>query len=440
MAYICQSCGYASKKWLGKCPECNNWNTFIEENFDEKRIKKISDIPEPLLLKDIQLKKIQRISTKITEFDRVIGGGLVDGEVILIGGPPGIGKSTLLSQILNNISTNYEKGFYLSAEESLNQIKIRFSRLNINNDNIFFLAENNLSKAIYTIKKIKPKFLVVDSIQTVYLEHISSIPGSISQIRECSSLLIEYAKRNNVILFLIGHITKEGSIAGPKILEHMVDTVLYFESEKDSVYRIIRSLKNRFGPVNEISVFEMTSNGLKQIVNPSEIFIDKNKSKNIGSTIFPAIEGTRSILIEVQALVSDSNFSMPRRTSQGVDLNRLNLLIAIIEKNLGATLFNKDIFVNIPGGIKVNDPSVDLPIVLSILSSYLNKEIDKNLACFGEIGLTGEIRATTFSNERIKEALRLGYKKIIAPEVKEKFNDAEIISINSISDILSILN
>ena len=440
MAYICQSCGYASKKWLGKCPECNNWNTFIEENFDEKRIKKISDIPEPLLLKDIQLKKIQRISTKITEFDRVIGGGLVDGEVILIGGPPGIGKSTLLSQILNNISTNNEKGFYLSAEESLNQIKIRFSRLNIDNDNIFFLAENNLSKAIYTIKKIKPKFLVVDSIQTVYLEHISSIPGSISQIRECSSLLIEYAKKNNVILFLIGHITKEGSIAGPKILEHMVDTVLYFESEKDSVYRIIRSLKNRFGPVNEISVFEMTSNGLKQIVNPSEIFIDKNKSKNIGSTIFPAIEGTRSILIEVQALVSDSNFSMPRRTSQGVDLNRLNLLIAIIEKNLGATLFNKDIFVNIPGGIKVNDPSVDLPIVLSILSSYLNKEIDKNLACFGEIGLTGEIRATTFSNERIKEALRLGYKKIIAPEVKEKFNDAEIISINSISDILSILN
>ena len=220
----------------------------------------------------------------------------------------------------------------------------------------------------------------------------------------------------------------------------MVDTVLYFESEKDSVYRIIRSLKNRFGPVNEISVFEMTSNGLKQIVNPSEIFIDKNKSKNIGSTIFPAIEGTRSILIEVQALVSDSNFSMPRRTSQGVDLNRLNLLIAIIEKNLGATLFNKDIFVNIPGGIKVNDPSVDLPIVLSILSSYLNKEIDKNLACFGEIGLTGEIRATTFSNERIKEALRLGYKKIITPEVKEKFNEADIIIINSISDILSILN
>ncbi len=437
--FVCQNCGYISKKWLGKCPECDNWNTFIEEDINPKEIKKNIEIPEPVQLSNISLQNILRIKTNIEEFDRVIGGGLVNGQVILIGGPPGIGKSTLLSQVINIISNNRYKGFYLSCEESLNQIKIRFSRLKIDNENIFFLSENNLTKSIESIKKVKPKFIVVDSIQTVFVDYISSIPGSVSQIRECSNILINYAKKNNAILFLIGHITKEGSIAGPKILEHMVDTVLYFESEKNNTFRIIRSLKNRFGPVNEIAVFEMTSNGLKEVKNPSEIFLDKNKTKNIGSTVFPAIEGTRSILLEVQALVSDTNFSIPRRTSQGVDLNRLNLIIAIIEKNLGANLFNKDIFINIPGGIKINDPAIDLPVVITILSSYLNKEIDKDLACFGEIGLTGEVRNTSFTNDRIKEAIRLGYKKIITPEINEKFKNAEIITVNYINDIINIL-
>ncbi len=438
--YICQNCGYISKKWLGKCPECNSWNSFLEENIDIKKVKKASDIPNPVSLHEIKLSEILRIKTNIEEFNRVLGGGVVEGEVILIGGAPGIGKSTLLSQVLDVISNENSKGFYLSAEESLNQIKLRFSRLGITNENILFLSENNLTKSIETIRKIRPKFIVIDSIQTIYVDYINSIPGSVSQIRECSSMLIEYTKKNNAILFLIGHITKEGSIAGPKILEHMVDAVLYFESEKNNAFRIIRSLKNRFGPVNEIAVFEMTSKGLKEVKNPSEIFLDKNKTKNIGSTVFPAIEGTRSILLEVQALVSDTNFSIPRRTSQGVDLNRLNLLIAIIEKNLGANLFNKDIFINIPGGIKINDPAIDLPVVMAILSSYLNKEIDQNLVCFGEIGLTGEVRNASFSSERIKEAIRLGYKKIVTPEKIEKVKNAEIITVNTINDIFNILN
>ncbi len=438
--YICQNCGYISKKWLGKCPECNSWNSFLEENVDIKRVKKVSNIPNPVSLHEIKLSEISRIKTNIEEFNRVLGGGLVEGEVILIGGAPGIGKSTLLSQVLDVISNENSKGFYLSAEESLNQIKLRFSRLGITNENILFLSENNLTKSIETIRKVRPKFIVIDSIQTIYVDYINSIPGSVSQIRECSSMLIEYTKKNNAILFLIGHITKEGSIAGPKILEHMVDAVLYFESEKNNAFRIIRSLKNRFGPVNEIAVFEMTSKGLKEVKNPSEIFLDKNKTKNIGSTVFPAIEGTRSILLEVQALVSDTNFSIPRRTSQGVDLNRLNLLIAIIEKNLGANLFNKDIFINIPGGIKINDPAIDLPVVMAILSSYLNKEIDQNLVCFGEIGLTGEVRNASFSSERIKEAIRLGYKKIVTPERTEKVKNAEIITVNTINDIFNILN
>ncbi len=438
--YICQNCGYISKKWLGKCPECNSWNSFLEENVDIKKVKKASDIPNPVSLHEIKLSEISRIKTNIEEFNRVLGGGLVEGEVILIGGAPGIGKSTLLSQVLDVISNENSKGFYLSAEESLNQIKLRFSRLGITNENILFLSENNLTKSIETIRKVRPKFIVIDSIQTIYVDYINSIPGSVSQIRECSSMLIEYTKKNNAILFLIGHITKEGSIAGPKIMEHMVDAVLYFESEKNNAFRIIRSLKNRFGPVNEIAVFEMTSKGLKEVKNPSEIFLDKNKTKNIGSTVFPAIEGTRSILLEVQALVSDTNFSIPRRTSQGVDLNRLNLLIAIIEKNLGANLFNKDIFINIPGGIKINDPAIDLPVVMAILSSYLNKEIDQNLVCFGEIGLTGEVRNASFSSERIKEAIRLGYKKIVTPEKTEKVKNAEIITVNTINDIFNILN
>ncbi len=438
--FVCQSCGFVSKKWLGKCPNCSSWNSFAEEEISQNlKNLKHSEIPEPKTISEIHINTILRKSTEIKEFDRVLGGGLVDGEVLLIGGSPGIGKSTLLSQILNNVSTDKEKGFYLSCEESLAQVKIRFSRLNIENENIYLLSENNLNNALYSIKKINPKFLIIDSIQSVYSEKISSIPGSVSQIRECSSMLIDFAKRNNTILFIIGHITKEGSIAGPKILEHMVDTVLYFESEKNNIYRIVRALKNRFGPVNEIAVFEMTSMGLKEVSNPSEIFINRNIEKNIGSTIFPAIEGTRSILVEIQALVSDSNFSIPKRATQGIDLNRLNILIAILEKNLGINFFNKDIFINVPGGLKINDPAVDLPVALTILSSYLDKEIDKKLTCFGEIGLTGEVRTTSFFEERIRESIRLGYNKILTAGKEKKLENAKIFSISVVNDLINFV-
>ncbi len=437
MIYQCQSCGYISKKWLGKCPDCNNWNTFSEEqNIDIKKNKsnKIQAVAIPL--PEIELKKIIRISTGFNEFNRALGGGLVTGQVILIGGSPGIGKSTLLTQILNNLTQNNIKGIYLTAEESAYQVKLRTERLNINNPNFLIISENNLTNAILEVKKNKPEFLIVDSIQTIYSENSSSIPGSISQIKECASVLIDYAKSNNICLFIVGHITKEGQIAGPKVLEHMVDTVLYFESESTTSFRIIRTLKNRFGNVNEIAIFEMTSFGLKEVVDPTNIFLEHREKENIGSVIFPLVEGSRIFLIEVQALVSNSTFSMPRRHAQGIDPNRMNLLITVMEKILGVNLFSNDIFINIPGGIKVNDPAVDLAVVVAILSSFLNKTIDTSCACFGEVGLNGEVRKSSFHKERIKEAARMGFKEIITPknnEKDEKFEKTKILSINNIN-------
>ena len=437
MIYQCQSCGYISKKWLGKCPDCNNWNTFSEEtdinlkNHKSNR-KSVHAIPLP----EIKLKKIPRISTGFNEFDRALGGGLVPGQVILIGGSPGIGKSTLLTQILNNLARKDFKGVYLTAEESSYQVKLRTERLNINNPNFLIISENNLTNAILELKKIKPEFLIIDSIQTIYSENSSSIPGSISQIKECASVLIDYAKSNNICLFIVGHITKEGQIAGPKVLEHMVDTVLYFESETTTSFRIIRTLKNRFGNVNELSIFEMTSSGLSEVFDPTNIFLEHREKENIGSVIFPLVEGTRIFLIEVQALVSNSTFSMPRRNAQGIDPNRMNLLITVMEKILGVNLFSNDIFINIPGGIKVNDPAVDLAVVVAILSSFLNKKINTSFACFGEVGLNGEVRKSSFHKERIKEAVKMGFKEIVTPknnEKDEKFEKTKIISIANIN-------
>ena len=437
MIYQCQSCGYISKKWLGKCPDCNNWNTFSEEqNIDIKKNKSNKTQAVAIPLPEIELKKIIRISTGFNEFNRALGGGLVTGQVILIGGSPGIGKSTLLTQILNNLTQNNIKGIYLTAEESAYQVKLRTERLNINNPNFLIISENNLTNAILEVKKNKPEFLIVDSIQTIYSENSSSIPGSISQIKECASVLIDYAKSNNICLFIVGHITKEGQIAGPKVLEHMVDTVLYFESESTTSFRIIRTLKNRFGNVNEIAIFEMTSFGLKEVVDPTNIFLEHREKENIGSVIFPLVEGSRIFLIEVQALVSNSTFSMPRRNAQGIDPNRMNLLITVMEKILGVNLFSNDIFINIPGGIKVNDPAVDLAVVVAILSSFLNKKIDTSCACFGEVGLNGEVRKSSFHKERIKEAARMGFKEIITPknnEKDEKFEKTKILSINNIN-------
>jgi DNA repair protein RadA/Sms len=443
MIYQCQNCGYTSKKWLGKCPECNEWNTFLEE--EDVIVKRKSSLKksEALLLSDIQIKNSKRISSGFTELNRVLGGGLVNGQVILIGGSPGIGKSTLLTQILNNISNSQEKGIYLSAEESAAQVKLRTNRLKISNDNIFILSENNIDAAFSEIRKIKPKFLVIDSIQTIYSENINSIPGSISQIKECASKLIDHTKHSNSILFLVGHITKEGAIAGPKVLEHMVDTVLYFETDSSSDFRIIRSLKNRFGRVNEIAIFEMLSTGLKEITDPTNIFVENRNQNNIGSVIFPLVEGSKVFLVEVQALVSNSNYTMPRRNAQGFDINRLNLLITVIEKILGLNLFNNDVFINIPGGIKIFDPAVDLAVITAIISSFLNKSLDISLSCFGETGLNGEVRKASFAGERIKEAKRLGFNKIITPKLPKgefNFENMQIFQIDTIKSLPDIIS
>ena len=441
MIYQCQNCGYISKKWLGKCPECNEWNTFLEEK-DSITHTKTDKKAKIFSLSNIKTILEKKISTKFKEFDRVVGGGLVNAQVILIGGNPGIGKSTLLTSVLNNLSTKEQKGVYLSAEESPAQVKIRTNRLNINNENFFILSENNIDIALNAIKKISPKFIVIDSIQTVYSENSSSIPGSISQIRDCATKLIDYAKTTDTILFLIGHVTKEGAIAGPKILEHMVDTVLYFESETSTDYRIIRSLKNRFGRINEIAIFEMTSSGLKEIKNATNIFIENRGEEKIGSIIFPMVEGSRIFLIEVQALVSTTNYPMPRRNAQGIDINRLNLLITVVEKILELNLYNNDIFINIPGGIKVFDPAVDIAVVMAIISSFLNKPVDSSLSCFGEIGLNGEIRKASYAKNRINEVKKLGFKKIITPKLAKgdsEFENIEIIQLGSIRAIPDII-
>ena len=440
LTYQCQNCTYISKKWLGKCPDCGAWNSFVESNV-KNVIKKTSKNVKLTSLSEIKLEKQFRINTEFNEFDKVIGGGFVPGQVILIGGSPGIGKSTLITQILDTVSRNQTTSVYVSAEESLNQIKIRTNRLKIFNNNIFVVNENEINSVLLEIEKISPKFLVIDSIQTVFSEEVSSIPGSISQIKECSNLLIEFAKKRNIVLIIIGHITKEGAIAGPKILEHMVDTVLYFESENTTSYRIIRSLKNRFGNVNEIAIFEMTFEGLKEVTDPSNIFIENREIENVGSIIFPLLEGSRIFLVEVQALVSSTSYSIPRRSAQGLDPNRLNLLVTIIEKHLGMHLYSNDIFINIPGGIKINDPAVDLAVVISIISSFLNKKINTFWACFGEIGLNGEVRKSSFYKQRVSETKKLGFKKIFAPKYQnngEKIEGIEIIEFNNISDIVSI--
>ena len=442
MTYQCQKCGYISRKWLGKCPDCNEWNTFSEaESKAKNKLHHSGKSAESLA--SIEITQDSKTSTKLKELDRVLGNGVVAGQVILIGGNPGIGKSTLLTQVLNNMSTEEKKGVYLSAEESPLQVKMRTERLAIENANIFVLPENNISLAIEEIKRLKPAYLVVDSIQTVFSDTSASIPGSISQIKECAAILIDYIKYSGTVLFLIGHVTKEGAIAGPKVLEHMVDTVLYFESETSTDYRIVRSLKNRFGKVNEIAIFEMTSSGLKEVLNPTNIFIANRGERNIGSIIFPLVEGSRIFLVEVQALVSNSSYAMPRRNAQGIEQNRMNLLIAVAEKILGLNLYGNDIFINIPGGIKVSDPSVDLAVITAILSSFLNREIDSALACFGEVGLNGEVRKASFWEERIKEASRMGFRKIVTHQIDngvKAFEKINILPINNISGIPDCIN
>jgi DNA repair protein RadA/Sms len=415
--FQCQSCGYSSPKWLGKCPDCGAWNSFSEERQSPKALKSsfAAENPGPMPLSEITGGHEKRIPVGIAELDRVLGGGLVAGSVILIGGDPGIGKSTIILQAISMIASKTGSVLYVSGEESPEQIKLRAERLSIDSDKILLLSETVVEQVIATSSKMNPAALVVDSIQTVYSDEMTSAPGSVGQIRESAAKLMFYAKRSGTPVFLIGHVTKEGAIAGPRVLEHLVDTVLYFEGDRGHPFRILRTVKNRFGSTNEIGVFEMTDSGLREINNPSELFLSERPLNTSGSTVLASIEGTRPMLVELQALVSATTFSAPRRTSMGIDFNRLNLLIAVLEKKGGIHLGGMDVFINVVGGLKLNEPAADLGIIAALVSSFREKPVDQHTFVFGEVGLSGEVRAVAQGEARIKEAAKVGFKRAIVP-------------------------
>jgi len=417
--FVCQNCQYTSFKWLGRCPECGEWDSFSEEKIKKGSPWRDSSLPhtKPEPIKEVKEFGQKRYLSGMKEFDRILGGGVVPGSLILIGGEPGIGKSTLLLEIGSRLSGSESPVLYISGEESTQQSKLRASRLDIKSDYLYISCETNLEEIAYQINELEPRIVIIDSIQTVYREDYSSTPGSISQIRESTAYLMKLAKHKKITIFIIGHVTKEGAIAGPRILEHIVDTVLYFESEKDYQYRILRTIKNRFGPTSEIGIFSMEKNGLKEVTDSSRFFL-RNPSidKNIpGTTIVPIIEGTRSFLVEVQALVVSSNLAIPRRVTQGIDYNRLCLLLAVLEKRSRLRFFNQDVYLNIAGGVKVNEPACDLAIALAIASSFRNKPFLRQAMAIGEIGLTGEIRPVSFIERRIKEAIKFGFTRCLLP-------------------------
>lgn len=406
--FVCNNCGYESSKWLGRCPACNEWNTFFEEkqvtaNTAKARQKTNSEVVK---LNSVEKKETTRIKTGVEELDRVLGGGFVNGSLTLLGGEPGIGKSTLILQICNSVKVD-GKILYVSGEESAEQIKLRSDRLGINNDNILFLAETDIDAVQNSIEKYEPKFVIIDSIQTMYSEDITSAPGSVSQVREITARVMQICKQKGITTIIIGHVTKDGSIAGPRVLEHMVDTVLYLEGERYFTYRILRGVKNRFGSTNEIGMFEMEGKGLVEIKNPSTILISDRNGNPAGSIITVSLEGTRPLLVELQALTTFSVFGMPRRNSIGIDYNRLTLLVAVLEKRANMQLGNQDIYLNVVGGIKVNEPALDLPIILAVASSFKNISIKEDVVAIGEVGLTGEVRSVNMIDKRIKEAEKL---------------------------------
>ena len=418
--FVCQYCGYKAPKWLGRCPGCQEWNTFVEERIVEEKAPERDLLgfeagAVPTAITEIVGKEKGRFRIGIGEFDRVLGGGIVFGSVILVGGDPGIGKSTLLLQMMGHLASAGKKVLYVSGEESLQQTKMRADRLGISSGHLFVVSETSLEKILQDIQALKPLTVVVDSIQTIYSSDLPSTPGSISQVREASSRLLYLAKHLSIPIFLVGHVTKEGFIAGPKVLEHMVDTVLYIEGEANHAFRILRAVKNRFGSTNEIGVFEMKDSGLVEVVSPSEFFLSERTHPATGSVVMPSIEGSRPILIELQALVVPTNLGVPRRMAQGIDSQRVSLLVAVMEKRLGVHLFNHDIFLNIAGGIKVDEPGADLGIIAAIASSFRNKVIDPEMIVFGEVGLGGEVRGVSQSEVRVKEAVRLGFKRVLLP-------------------------
>lgn len=443
--FICQNCGTQSPKWLGKCTACGEWNTFVEEIVNKKQSTSKLSIQisgnQPITLENIISVKTSRFSVGITEFNRVLGGGIVPGSLILLGGDPGIGKSTLALQLALGLTN--KKILYTSGEESLQQIKLRAERLKGNNNNCFFLDETSLENLIAHTEQQRPDLLIIDSIQTLSTENIESSPGSVSQVRECTSAILKFAKKNNIAVILIGHITKDGNLAGPKVLEHMVDTVLQFEGDTNYMYRILRANKNRFGSTNELGIFEMRTDGLHEITNPSEQLISKVNNDVSGTAIAATIEGARPILIEIQALVSSAAYGTPQRSSTGFDLRRLNMLLAVLEKRAGFKLITKDVFLNIAGGLKISDPASDLAVISSILSSNLDIAINHKYCFAGEVGLTGEIRAVSRIEQRIAEAEKLGFSKIFIPKLNKGFDtsklEIEVIKASRVEEVFRII-
>jgi len=431
---------------MGQCPGCKEWNSFVEETIHTNTsnvIKKRQDRTEPVKLSKIETRDNSRIQTHIGELDRVLGGGIVDGSLVLVGGDPGIGKSTLLLQVCKHLTDDKHKVLYISGEESLTQIKLRAKRIGEFTDELLLLCETNLEIISEIIQRVHPKVVVIDSIQTMFKEDISSAPGSVSQVRESTSILMQLAKGLGVSIFIVGHVTKEGIVAGPRVLEHMVDTVLYFEGDRHDAYRILRGVKNRFGSTNEIGVFEMRSTGLEEVENPSEFMLNGKPENSSGSIVACSMEGSRPILIEIQALVCQSNFGIPRRTAAGTDFNRVNLLMAVLEKRLGLHLSGCDAYINIAGGIKMNEPAIDLGIIMAIISSYKERTIDEKTIAFGEVGLSGEVRAVSMAEQRILEAKKLGFETVIMPEVSRKstneISGIKIVGVRNLKDVVSCI-
>ncbi|MBE7054067.1 MAG: DNA repair protein RadA [Ruminococcaceae bacterium] len=443
--FVCNECGYETPKWLGKCPSCGEWNSFCEEiinkkNYDKSYAKGLKS-SKPSLLSEITTSTELRHKTNITELDRVLGGGIVKGSLVLFGGDPGIGKSTLLLQICSSLSEN--KILYVSGEESLNQIKMRSERLNVKSDNLSVMSETSLTNILYYASEINPDIMIIDSIQTIYNDEVSSAPGSVSQVREATHSLLRYAKDNNTSVLIVGHVTKDGNIAGPRVLEHMVDCVLYFEGERHQSYRILRTVKNRFGSTNEIGVFEMKDNGLNEVKNPSKMLLS-GRSENIpGSAVVCTLEGTRPVLAEIQALTSPTGFGNARRMTTGLDYNRAIMLVAILEKKLHYTMQNQDVYLNIAGGLKISEPATDLAIIMAIASNYKNFTIGNDTVFIGEVGLTGEVRSVSFVEKRVNECKKLGFKKCVIPfdnakDIKNK--DIEIYGIKNIFDAIKLFS
>lgn len=442
--FFCKECGYESAKWLGQCPGCNSWNAFVEEKITvgaQKQSSKRKEAVAPTSILKVTTADESRIKTEIKELDRVLGGGIVKGSLVLVGGDPGIGKSTILLQMCHNLVRSKTEVLYVSGEESLSQIKMRAERIATFENDMMLLCDNDMDNVATAIQKSKAEVVIIDSIQTMIVDEISSAPGTVTQVREVTARLMQLAKQNDVAIFIVGHVTKEGTVAGPRTLEHMVDSVLYFEGDRNNGFRILRGVKNRFGSTNEIGVFTMTDKGLEEVDNPSLVMLNGRPQGVSGSVVVSSLEGTRPILVELQALVCQTNFNMPRRTSVGVDFNRVNLIMAVMEKRAGYNLWGYDAYVNIAGGMKINDPAVDLGIACAIASSMKNLPVNDDVMIMGEIGLAGEIRGVTNVLQRVKEADKMGFKKCIIPKSNYDNNMKELnIKIECVSTLLEALS